>query len=568
MKVSSLYKALAGTEAAIEDEENDLRINSGATDAQLEWKRRGDLVLKKKPGREDLEAFETAYNAACGSIARGELGQGEVLLKRAKGGCLRCKFIHVAYPLSVDLCSSLDELSDQEKDAELLPICVQQLYVLIRLGKSEEAEKIASEIAVEEYGRLPFSKSAYTDFAFSIPDLSTRQIAQNNKLASTTVHANPYLSHRLFNSAADLPKTDKLFGFQANQMRHNSFALDLLAAKSSGVFATTSKLLSDKPPTTSSYINILSLINAAARAQSELGKLGLKKILPLLDQRPNDVGLALTIVQLYILTNNHGSAITVMESLLKRLEELSQTIDQDVRFAPGLVAVTVSLYTLQGRKSQIKTELAKAASYWRHKSKPQTTLLRAAGISLLESSKPDDLATARQIFSTLHSQDPTSKFATAGFVAAHALESPSEVSVEAETLTPVNRLTAGIDAAALEAAGVPQAAAPSAIDETIRRKRALDEKPKPAKKRIRKSKLPKDYDPSKTPDPERWLPVRDRSSYRPKGRKGKQKAAALTQGGVSEKGEGCGKGGGEGVIKAANPGPGAPGKGKKKKGKK
>lgn len=39
----------------------------------------------KKVGREDLEAFETAYNAACAFIARGDLGQGEVLLKRARG---------------------------------------------------------------------------------------------------------------------------------------------------------------------------------------------------------------------------------------------------------------------------------------------------------------------------------------------------------------------------------------------------------------------------------------------------------------------------------------------------
>ena len=80
-----LYKLLAADQAAIGDEKNDLRINNGATDAQLEWMRRGDLVQKKKLGREDLEAFETAYNAACGSIARGELGQGEVLLKRARG---------------------------------------------------------------------------------------------------------------------------------------------------------------------------------------------------------------------------------------------------------------------------------------------------------------------------------------------------------------------------------------------------------------------------------------------------------------------------------------------------
>jgi signal recognition particle subunit SRP72 len=71
----------------LEGEEDDLRINSGATDAQLEWTGQGGLVVKKKAGREDLEAFETAYNASCGSIARGELGQGEVLLKRAKGEC-------------------------------------------------------------------------------------------------------------------------------------------------------------------------------------------------------------------------------------------------------------------------------------------------------------------------------------------------------------------------------------------------------------------------------------------------------------------------------------------------
>jgi signal recognition particle subunit SRP72 len=69
----------------VENEDNDLRINSKATDAQLEWSGQGQLVQKKRPSREDLEVFEVAYNAACGSIARGELGQGEVLLGRAKG---------------------------------------------------------------------------------------------------------------------------------------------------------------------------------------------------------------------------------------------------------------------------------------------------------------------------------------------------------------------------------------------------------------------------------------------------------------------------------------------------
>ncbi len=54
-------------------------------DVQLQWTGNHDAVRNKRPVSEDLEAFETTYNAACGSIARGELGQAEVLLKRAKG---------------------------------------------------------------------------------------------------------------------------------------------------------------------------------------------------------------------------------------------------------------------------------------------------------------------------------------------------------------------------------------------------------------------------------------------------------------------------------------------------
>lgn len=68
------------------DESYDLRINRSAIDAQLEWSGLGYLVQNKKPQREDLEAFESAYNAACASIAREEFGQGEVLLKRARRG--------------------------------------------------------------------------------------------------------------------------------------------------------------------------------------------------------------------------------------------------------------------------------------------------------------------------------------------------------------------------------------------------------------------------------------------------------------------------------------------------
>lgn len=362
-------------------------------------------------------------------------------------------------------------------------------------------------------------------------------------------------------------------------MQQNGLALDLLASKSNGVINTTSKILSSSTPTLSPHINNISVLNAAAHAQSQLAKLGLKQILPLLEKRPKDIGLVMTIIQLYVLTNNHGSAITVLDSLLKRLSESQTPSLEDILHAPGLVALQVSLYSSQGRKSQIKTTLAKAASYWRHRSKPPTALLHAAGLSLLDSSDPTHQSTARAIFSTLHAQDPSSKPATAGYVASHALASPETVSSEeTDTLTPVSRLIAGIDVAALEEAGVPPlpSSSLSSAGTTSRNKRALDDEAKPARKRVRKSRLPKEYDASKAPDPERWLPLKDRSSYRPKGRKGRQRAAEKTQGGgvgggEKEKGgEAKAGGGGEGgVIKAAEKKPGGGGQAKgKKKGKK
>jgi signal recognition particle subunit SRP72 len=130
-----IYKELSVETGPIEGEENDLRINSSATDAQLEWQGNGDKVeaSRKDAKREDLEAFETSYNAACSFIARGDLSKGAFLLKRAR-----------------DLCEALDELTDEEKRAEVLPILVQQAYVLTKSGNLEGAEAIQKQITVTE----------------------------------------------------------------------------------------------------------------------------------------------------------------------------------------------------------------------------------------------------------------------------------------------------------------------------------------------------------------------------------------------------------------------------------
>ena len=400
----------------------------------------------------------------------------------------------------------------------------------------------------------------------SIPDLSTRKIAQTNKLASATNQTNPYMTQRILSSGVSLSRSDSLFEFQQRMTEKNQIAVALASSKYEGIVRSTEERLSDQSPASvDQKINAASCANAAAHAQNQLGKIGLKAILPLLDKRPTDVGLVATIMQLYLLTENQGAALQVLEKLLKRLDESKTAAEQEVRYSPGLVAIIVSLYSREGRKAHIRMKLSRAAAYWKHKSKSSSNLLKSAGLSLLESGVKDDLLKAGELFKELQKANPSDTFARAGYVASYATLDPSKVASDAQSLTAIERLTSGIDVDALENAGIPQTGA--STSNLLKRKRAGAPLSKPKKKRMRKSKLPKNFSPEKKPDPERWLPLRDRSTYKPKGKKGKQKQAALTQG-ASEKGaEGAGAGG-EPAKSSVVTAPSGGGKSKKKSKKK
>jgi signal recognition particle subunit SRP72 len=550
-QAATIYRELgAGRGGAGYGEENDLRINLSATNAQLEWQGKSWAVpeQEKQPGREDLEAFETAYNAACGCISRGDFAKAVVFLKRSR-----------------DLCEATDELTEEEKKAELVPIVVQQAYVFTKLGKLAEAVELQNSLNLDD-----------------TPDPSAKVVARTNALV-LQAESNPYLAQRLNESLPEGKGNDRLFEYQSSVLRRNRYVLSLQVQKFSGVGKSTSKTLSKETiPAISSSKCDLGVLGAAAASQLQTGQEALRHILPMLETRPDDVGLLLTVIQLYIQLQNPGPAINLLEAFLKRLEAATTPDHADVRFAPGLVALAVSLYRTQGRHSAIRNELAKAAAHWQKKTGSAangagTSLLREAGIELLRSSHPADLASAGEAFAHLLAAQPGDSTAKAGLVASLATTDFAKVQPYLDALPSVEDLTRGVDAAALLEAGV--ATAPAAAPAQGRKRvREEDETGKerqqvqPAKKR-RKRKLPKSYDPSKQPDPERWLPLRDRSSYRPKGKKGKKRAADATQGGVVREEETLELAGGAGSVRvekapASGGGGGGGGGKKKKKGKK
>ncbi len=387
-----------------------------------------------------------------------------------------------------------------------------------------------------------------------IPDAQTKAVARNNETAVGVEDRNPFLTQRLTQSAAaDLTDSDKFFEYQASIFRRNRYALDLKIQKFNGVESSTSKLILTAPtPTASREIAELGVISAAARAHLETGKAALKEILPMLEKRPSDVGLLLTIIQLYVQTQNPGPALTLLETFLRRLETATTPDHQDVRFAPGLVAVAVALYRLQGRQNAVRTELARASTHWRSKPAKESamSLLREAGVDLLKSSNPRHHAIAGATFENLVATSSRAggsgdddATVTAGLVASFATADYAKIEPYLSGLAPVDRLTAGVDVQALIDAGVASVPTITTTTTATTTTAAATGKKRPAdggepggnsskRRRNNKPRLPKDYVEGSKPDPERWLPLRDRSTYRPKGRKGKRRAQEATQGGV------------------------------------
>lgn len=129
-EVHAIYQKLSSDDDSA-DEKNDLNINSKAATAQAEWQ--GITPSQPADDDEQPDAFEVCFNIACSCIARGALEQASSLLQRA-----------------ARLCDASDDLSEEDKEAEMQPILAQQAYVYARLGKTKEAVDLYNSLAQSE----------------------------------------------------------------------------------------------------------------------------------------------------------------------------------------------------------------------------------------------------------------------------------------------------------------------------------------------------------------------------------------------------------------------------------
>ena len=484
---AKIYKDLTNRLTEDVNTESDFSVNQSAIDVQNSWGGMENLLFKRQPERQDLEQFESAFNIASSYMAQGKLKQAEFLLRRAR-----------------DLCNASEGLSMEEKRTEVAPIETQLACVLCWQGKYQEAKGFASAANVRDNS-----------------DQASQFVAQINRLVAGGATENPYLTQRAFKSTGQTPPNEQLFSFQRSAIARNELTVDLMAHKFNREWGDTVE---------AAWAGVYS---AAAHARSQTGEKAIKELLPLLERKPDDIGLLMTIVQLYALSHNFQAATSLVETFLLRLERSTAPTSQDVRFSPSVVGILISLYSGQHRLTAIKTELIKVAQHWRRRIKDEkcpVPLLKAAGAALLEDASDDDRELAREIFQALADQSTVDEIIAAGLIA-----SGGEVDTQGSeaALQPIDQLIDGIDVSTLESEGAPKLPKKPVIGAGMKRTGEVPSKAS-TPKRMRRSRQPKDFDPARTPDPERWLPLRDRSSWKPKGKKkGKAAQGMATQGGIA-----------------------------------
>ncbi|PKS11624.1 hypothetical protein jhhlp_001775 [Lomentospora prolificans] len=307
----------------------------------------------------------------------------------------------------------------------------------------------------------------------------------------------------------------------------------------------------------SGYVNRLSALNVAALLRLPSKTSPVTTCQELLKDQPSDLGLLLTTVELCLREKNLSAACRLVENYVSQLDSAGSTEQKQLRFTPGLAALLVSLYKSQGRHKSISAYLSRLAVAC--KNTPEelpNSLLRGIGLWLIRSPTLAEVQLASPAFKVLLEKEPKDDIAEAGFVASIV---GSDRAPTATQLLPIENLVDGINVNSLLSGGV---VLPSATTAQVKRTFSGDGE-KPAKRRRRK--LVEGAETGKPLDPERWLPLRDRSSYRPKGKKGKKRTAEATQGGVVKE-ETIELVGGAGAVKVEKAASAAPKK--KRKGRK
>ncbi|XP_054060028.1 signal recognition particle subunit SRP72 isoform X2 [Rissa tridactyla] len=230
------------------------------------------------------------------------------------------------------------------------------------------------------------------------------------------------------------------------------------------------------------------------------------------DQHPASAAeIKLTMAQLKIAQGSITKACMILRSI------------EELQHKPGMVSALVTMYSHEediDSAIEVFTQAIQWYQQFQPKSPVHLSLIReAANFKLKHGRKKEAISDLEELWK----QNPKDVHTLAQLISAYSLVDPEKAKVLSKHLPSSDTLSLKVDVDALEnshgATYVRKKAGKLTGDSQQKEQGQGDVKKKKKKK---KGKLPKNYDPKVTPDPERWLPMRERSYYRGR-KKGKKK---------------------------------------------
>ncbi|GMH02650.1 hypothetical protein Nepgr_004489 [Nepenthes gracilis] len=431
-------------------------------------------------------SFELAYNTACSLIDRNEYRDAEQLLLSAR---------RVGQETLMG-----EDMADDDMEVELAPIAIQLAYVQQLLGQTQEAVEAYSDIVKQ-----------------NLADDSSLAVAINNLIALKGPK----------DVSDSLKKLDRLI----EKNDHGRFQLargldQKLSAKHREAI----------------YVNrVLLLLHANRMDQAR------ELVIALQDMFPGSVMPVLIQAAVFVRENKAGRAEEILGQFAEKFPDKSKVLllakaqvaaaaghlqvaaeslamIPDIQHMPATVATIVALKDRAGDIDGAVAVFDSAIQWWSNAmtddSKLSVIMQEAASFKLKHGREKEAFLLFEELVRNHGSVD-----ALVGLVTTAAHVDVGKAEAYEKQLSPLPGLNA-IDVESLEKTSGAKPAGNGSHLRTFEMNEEIKNKEKTKKKRKRKPRYPKGFDPANPgppPDPERWLPKRERSSYRPK-RKDKRAA--------------------------------------------
>ncbi|XP_003415941.1 signal recognition particle subunit SRP72 isoform X2 [Loxodonta africana] len=466
----AVYRDLVRNSQDDYDEERKTNL-SAVVAAQSNWEK----VVPENLGLQE-GTHELCYNAACALIGQGQLNQAMKILQKAEDLCRR----------------SLSEDSDgteEDPQAELAIIHGQMAYILQLQGRTEEALQLYNQI-----------------IKLKPTDVGLLAVIANNII---TINKD----QNVFDSKKKVKLTNaegvefKLSKKQLQAIEFNKALLAMYTNQAEQCRKISSSLQSQSPE------HLLPvLIQAAQLCREKQHIKAIELLQEFSDQHPeNAAEIKLTMAQLKISQGNISKACLILRSI------------EELKHKPGMVSALVTMYSHEEDIDSAIEVFTQAIQWYQNhqpKSSAHLSLIReAANFKLKYGRKKEAISDLEQLWK----QNPKDIHTLAQLISAYSLVDPEKAKVLSNHLPSSDSMSLKVDVEALEnspgATYIRKKGGKAAGDNQTKEQGQGDLKKKKKKK---KGKLPKNYDPKVTPDPERWLPMRERSYYRGR-KKGKKK---------------------------------------------